>query len=258
MKIAIFAIHGIGNNGPDFANEFVTLLESQTKDLTNVELKVFPCSWKDLVRTTEDQLDSKIVNLGWKTLRMFMIEFVGDAVAYQLSDTTNDVYSAIHQRVDSVLSEASDWLGDDGVLLWIGHSLGTIITNNFIWDVQNKDSDGNKYYTASLKSQKALQSLKTLFTIGSPILVWSLANTGGGEPINVSKWLNIYSDYDVIGYPIKKINQAYAKDDRIIDIELNVGGLISKYFPTSHMYYFTNEKFVNIIVNECNRMQNKL
>ena len=250
MKIAIFAIHGIGNNGPDFANEFVTLLESQTKDLTNVELKVFPCSWKDLVRTTEDQLDSKIANLGWKTLRMFMIEFVGDAVAYQLSDTTNDVYSAIHQRVDSVLSEASDWLGDGGVLLWIGHSLGTIITNNFIWDAQNKDSDGNKYYTASLKSQKALQSLKTLFTIGSPILVWSLQNVDGGSPINVNKWVNAYSAYDVIGYPLKDINNAYAQDPKITDIELNVGGLVGKYLPTSHMDYFTDPKFVKLIVDE--------
>jgi len=249
-KTAILVIHGIGDNEPNFADDFKNLIAQNTLNIDNVEVKVFPCYWKDLIRNTEDSLDKQVTNLKYKILRKFMIEFVGDATAYQLSDDNNDFYRAVHGRVNETLEEINEWLEDDGNLIWVGHSLGTVITSNFIWDAQVPSSDGNKYFQASDNAKLALNKLDSLFTLGSPLLVWSLQDNKDFKPVTVNRWLNIYSKYDVIGYPIKDINDNYRNDKNITDYELSVGGIISKYSPLCHVDYLCDSTFIDIIIGE--------
>ncbi|MGL1395333.1 hypothetical protein ACSTI7_23310, partial [Vibrio parahaemolyticus] len=67
-------------------------------------------------------------------------------------------------------------------------------------------------------------------------------------PIKVPKWINIYSPNDVIGYPLKGINNSYAAAP-IQDMEMNVGGWLARWNPMSHIAYFDDRKVLDLIAN---------
>jgi hypothetical protein len=182
-----------------------------------------------------------------------MLEFVGDATAYQLSGNKLDFYANVHARLDSVLSDISDWLANEGKLIWVAHSLGTIISDNFIWDAQNIDSEGNLHHQASVKALDALSKLDTLYTMGSPLLIWSLQRDGGGDPVKIKNWVNIYSPCDIIGYPLKDINDNYKNNTSIVDVPLSVGNLLAHFTPMSHMAYLTDDRVIQIIADEISK-----
>ena len=57
-----------------------------------------------------------------------------------------------------------------------------------------------------------------------------------------AKWLNYFDPDDVLGYPLKPINDAF---DRVVtaDIEINVGGFAVSWNPASHTAYWTDNDF---------------
>ena len=59
---------------------------------------------------------------------------------------------------------------------------------------------------------------------------------------NKAKWLNYYDPDDILGYPLKSINEPY--DNTVSeDIPINVGGLFSSWNPLSHIEYWTDDDF---------------
>ena len=48
----------------------------------------------------------------------------------------HDYYDQIHQTLANVLGELAASTGADAPLTIITHSLGTVISSNFIWDTQ--------------------------------------------------------------------------------------------------------------------------
>ncbi len=63
-----------------------------------------------------------------------------------------------------------------------------------------------------------------------------------GDVRTKAKWLNYYDPDDVLGYPLKAINDAY---DDVVDEDksINVGGLFSSWNPLSHNKYWTDNDF---------------
>ena len=89
-------------------------------------------------------------------------------------------------------------------------------------------------------------------TLGSPIAIWSLRQVDFGTPIRVpatklgkhhsglsGEWINFYDLDDVIGYPIRPLNDAY-KQSVTKDVPINAGGLLSSWNPLSHNSYWTD------------------
>ena len=132
----------------------------------------------------------------------------------------------------------------------VSHSLGTVIIFDYIYNIQNNNSNGNKIFKATSQSINAIDKLEVLFTLGSPLYVYSLQKYLGGSPIKIKKWINIYSICDVIAYPVKTINQLYNNCDYIIDIPVVIGNLFTFWNPISHVNYFDSNKILSIIKNE--------
>ncbi len=64
---------------------------------------------------------------------------------------------------------------------------------------------------------------------------------------NKARWLNFYDPDDVLGYPLKAINQKY---NQVVnnDVAINVGGILSSWNPMSHQKYWTDNDFTKPVV----------
>lgn len=240
-KIAIISIHGVGQQKPCFSSNFNnTILKSIQ---TNKEIKCFEFEWQHLVEPKEEELANNLSKLYWKLTRSFALTFIGDAVAYAKDSV---FYKSCHKELDIKLKEISDWVGDGRIII-VAHSLGTIITYNFIYNLQNYEALGNKIFRA--KNLSYLDKIDSVIFLGSPLYIYSLQRDSGGKPINLKNWINIYSPFDVIGYPIKKINDQF-KNCNVKDISVLCGGLLTFWNPMSHIMYFSSKKVIKILC-EC-------
>ncbi|WP_369674623.1 hypothetical protein, partial [Enterococcus faecium] len=85
MKVAVLIVHGIGEQGKDYADKFCQKIDdtlyyelSSTK-----EVQYFPFEWQHLIEPQEE-LDAKnLPKLGWQKTCNFAMTYIGDVVAYQ-------------------------------------------------------------------------------------------------------------------------------------------------------------------------------
>lgn len=240
MKIAILSIHGIGQQNPGFANKFHKKL---INNLKGYDVKCFEFEWQHLIEPKENLLVNGLFGLSWKLTRSFALNYVGDVIAYAKDSI---FYKSCHKELDEKLSEISEW-AEDGKIFIVAHSLGTIISYNYIYNLQNIEALGNKIFKA--QSVSWLDKLDTVFFLGSPLYIYSLQKDAGGKPIKVKNWINIYSPFDIISYPIKCINKDF-KDSNIEDISIASGGLLYGWNPISHVTYFDSNKVCSVIIKK--------
>lgn len=248
-QIAIAIIHGIGRQDKSYADTFISKIKQEYTKLNGSSNLVFKSiCWQEEIEPIEQHLYSKI-KLNWKMLRSFFIGYGGDALCYQpLSNSGAGFYEIVHKSIDKGLAELSQQVNSDAPLCIISHSLGTVVSSNFIWDTLH----GSRYFEPSEASKSMINKLKILYTMASPLSVWSMRYPNGGEPINLapdSKWYNLYSTNDIISSELKLINQQYNCMPNLEDIHIKVGGLITSWNPLSHNSYWDDKRVISHISN---------
>lgn len=274
QRIAVAIVHGIGNQKPTFADETASLLRKefvkQVHQLgVQVESEVLaiePVYWAPIVQKLEDSLWNQlgVEELRWDLLRKFIISYLGDAIAYQITPTSStengedkNVYAEIHDQFRRSLSDLALQTNGSSPLCVIAHSLGTIITSNFFYDLQQGIARGSSWREKTPLENG--ETLTHLFTIGSPIPLWSLKYKDFGIPVQIpspklpthypnleGEWLNFYDKDDLLGYPLKPLNDRYRLTVKE-DIEVNSGGYLVRMTPLSHMYYWNNHQIITTI-----------
>ena len=257
-KLAIAVTHGIGSQQEDFAEELIDELNGCVGDLGKDvdEIAWRSIYWADILapRQAAYLLEANSSNdLDYVGLRRFVISALGDAAAYrQVDSPQNTTYERIHQRVRDGIKALGDALDeDDAPLIVMAHSLGGHIMSNYIWDMQNPGDAP----MPDLSAFESLHSLAGMVTFGCniPLFVFAYDDVvpitfpavqlpDPGEVRDKARWLNYFDPDDILGYPLKSINQAYA-DTVDADIDINVGGLFSSWNPISHTKYWTDDDF---------------
>lgn len=79
-------------------------------------------------------------NLHFNDLRRFVINYLGDAIAYQPVETAKHNYERVHNKVKESLNELSNKAGETAPLCIISHSLGSVIASNYFYDLQFKQN----------------------------------------------------------------------------------------------------------------------
>lgn len=281
QKIAVAIIHGVGKQDPDFAGEMMGKLArgfagelgvSETEAAERLVMK--PVYWAPVLQKLEDALLGRVRRggeLDWMLGRQLLIDYGADAVAYQPTPWDRSVYDDIHAVLAGVLKELAQEEGERAPLCVIAHSFGTIIAGNFFYDLQAEFAFARKVLKPELKAAvektplERGETLTLLYTLGSPIAVWSLRYKNFGIPISVpsfelsshyppefhpnlsGEWLNFYDKDDTIGYPLKTLNDAYATTVTA-DREINSGGLFEGWNPASHLSYWADSDVINPIV----------
>ncbi|MFQ5846579.1 MAG: chemotaxis protein [Candidatus Methylomirabilales bacterium] len=256
MKLAVAVIHGMGSQKASFAEPLIEELEDRFADAGEDpgELVFEPIYWAPVLLQKENTLWGRVTkfhDLDYTKLRRFVVNALGDAIAYQPSKKgakkTQNVYDDIHAVVRGALRRLAQRAGEKTPLVILAHSLGSIIISNYLWDL---------WKTAHpVTPLEGGETLAGLVTFGSPIALWSLRYDNFGTPIPFPhpklktryprvkpQWLNFFDEDDILAYPLKNLNPAY----RTIvtkDIPISVGGFFTGWNPLAHTHYWTDNDF---------------
>jgi hypothetical protein len=266
-RIAVAIVHGMGKQEPHFWTPMAKDITSEfaaaakvTKKVAEAALVFQPVYWAPVLQTQETLLWQKLLSggeLDFLSLRRFMVEFAADAIAYQPLPGEMNVYTAIHEVFADSLANLVERSGPDLPLAVVAHSLGTVVTSNYVYDLHKSFPLGGPKRTDLIPAPVLAKigdtplerghTLAWLFTMGSPIALWSLRYPNFGVPIAVPApafraahpnvrcgWVNIFDEDDVIGYPLRPLY-----GDKILqDKQVNSGGLLSSWNPLSHDGYW--------------------
>ncbi len=270
-KLAIIVTHGMGSQGPAFADDIIEELEERLEDINldpgDVAWK--PIWWAPVLSKAQSDLWRRLRrgnNLDYKKLRKFIVHALGDAVAYRRDSNAPvgaiKTYDEIHSLIEKDVRElrkttrkGKPTSAKEVPLLIIAHSLGGHIMSNHIWDLQKNSvtSKGNDF--------EDFKTLSGLITFGCNIPLFTLSHTDVQPidfPLNVekyfpsstnlnsikaaTKWRNYYDPDDVLGWPLKPLSQAYGKAVHE-DVDINVGNIFKSWNPISHSQYWTDNDF---------------
>jgi hypothetical protein len=197
----------------------------------------------------------------------------------------NSIYYQVHDEISLTLARFDKRLHSNTPLVLIGHSLGSHIISTYAWDVnklkqrsdddiQREPEDVRDLYE-ELKNATPFYRLDTLaglvtfgsniplftFTFG-PSRVYPLTTAphttekGALKPAfpgvalpavlkDGAQWLNFYSRRDVLGYPLKALNEHFNTEPRIHDICVRSESIASRLLPywsnySAHVGYWKN------------------
>ncbi|EIT87140.1 hypothetical protein A374_02764 [Fictibacillus macauensis ZFHKF-1] len=273
IKLAILILHGIGNQDETYADDFITSLTRSFHEQLDEShphtplLECMPVFWGDVLQSREEDLWQSLApapKLHYRSLREFVIRFLGDAIAYQPASHphSNPNYERIHEVVARGLQHLRDKAGDSAPLTVISHSLGTIIASNYFYDLQYLRQQLPPPLSA-IRSNTPLENGETLvnfYTMGSPLSLWTLRYEELDRPISVpspalanhyphiqsGSWLNYYDQDDVIAFPLQSLNDVYKKMVKK-DVQINCGNLLTSWSPLAHLNYFKEQKLIDDI-----------
>lgn len=268
-KIAVAVIHGIGKQTADFAEKMTAELNQHFGPDMTSDVVIRTVFWAPVLQEAENELVRRVEQGGalhYPDVRRFLIDFLGDALAYQPAGDDRRAYDGIHSVFAATLAALAQEAGPDAPLCIIAHSLGTIIASNYIYDLQ---VDPFKHLISdevqALIHDNPLEQGRTLallYTLGSPIALWSLRYREFGRPVAVpsphlsqyhaeieGEWVNYYDQDDVVGFPLKTLNAQYEK---VItrDAAVNVGNLLQNWNPLSHLGYWTDRDVIEPIARK--------
>lgn len=245
---ALAVIHGIGDQGPGFANQFLEDVAARA----DPDLVTQPICWQSVVAHRQQRLINRNPELKWVRLRRLLSTYAGDAIAYQLTGDSSDSYGKIHQTIDYGLQDLLT-ISNDKPLVVVAHSLGSIILNNFLWDCATPGAKGNQSYnTQNEATQKVFHKIKAVISIGSPLALWTLRYRSFVQPPKLSSgcmWINVYSRYDPLAYPIKTINASFTANTQLIDHQIDCGNLFLHWTPLSHNLYWSDKQVIQLVAD---------
>lgn len=288
-KVAVAIVHGVGMPTPDYADGFVRKVRARLqKDAKAAgapvpEAEFEPIFWSDLVQARQDELWRRVSakgKLDYKRTRQFILNYAADTIVYQRTPSHREAYEAIHAAMAAGLKRLAERAGPDAPLCVVGHSLGSVIASDYLFNLQAEFREPKTDFLSE-RVAKVLgpnpsplergETLALLYTLGSPIAIWSLRHHHAdpardyGAPIEVPSphlsryhpafaapgpgagWLNLYDPGDVIAYPLQGLNDAYAK--AVKDLRVEVGGPVLGMTPATHVLYWTAPPVVEAVAH---------
>ena len=258
-KIAVLIIHGMGNQGADFAEPTITKLKTWVRRKGGDENKIVFQSvhWAGITQPRQNKFMGNIIkahknNICWRRSRRFVVSALGDATAYQQIGTgVSSTYTKINNRVkDEIYDLFYRQLKQKACpLVVMAHSLGGHIISSYIWDIQH-----GKISPQNQNDFENMRYLAGMLTFGCNIPLFTFAhNPKDLKPIKfpgenltdgeteVAKWINFYCPADILGYPLKPI---YPNLHHLEDKAIDVGRWWQWWNPLSHRGYWTDNNML--------------
>jgi hypothetical protein len=269
-RLAIFIVHGIGDQKTGFSRDMQDNLKSNFKKALQHmgqgglegqdDALIFREGlWADITQKGQDTLKDRMFNdsdtsVDWIKARKFFVDYLGDAISY-FKGKVSDIYSqynAIQDRIeDQVQNLSSDTNPDQNTLFTVvSHSLGTVVLSDYLYDKRE-----------ILESKHQL-TFSNFFTLGSPIALYANRFYNHQSPSNPFSnfkpqkvkdpngvWINLFDEDDIVGYPIRPVN-TWCKNAVAADLNVSVGSLLTGWNPASHTGYWEDEMVGKVIAEK--------
>src|SRR4051794_14414339 len=173
-------------------------------------------------------------NAHFPTLRWLIVHYLGDAVAYHSGTDGTGHYEQVQTVLARSLHELALKAGEDAPLAVLGHSLGSVVSSDFLYDLQGV-AHGTPLYPGARAAldDTPIERGETFgwyYTLGSPLALWAQRHPDFGVPLTVphpefaehhpdqrGEWVNVYDPDDVIASPLRPLSGAWAgavREDR--------------------------------------------
>ncbi len=254
-KIAVIAIHGMGDTDPNYAEPLRQNLVSMLEPAEWDEIHFDKIWYQDLLQPNQEALFERSKSqLDGKFLRKFLLYGISDAAGLEYSRTTpGSVYELSQRRIFEVMSAAFDALDQPlAPVVIAAQSLGGQVISNYIWDALKPavtwgfwreppdfSEDENRFHRFG--------SFRTLFTTGCniPIFVGGLPQQ---EIVPITppnpnfEWKNYFDEDDILGWPLQPLSDPYS--DLVEDVPINAGRFWESWNPLSHTRYWEDKDFL--------------
>ena len=257
-KLGILAIHGMGDRKPKFADKIEEKLKKKIGDNFLEKVHFEKIYYQEFLQKNQDDLfkQMKKEEIDGIWLRKFFLYSFSDALAVerkpeQKGSPYEQVQQIIYDALDRCLAKLEN---TETPVFIIAHSLGCQVISNYIWDAQAKSPNQGIWKNKAKNKQSdfyRLKTLRNLFTTGCNIPLFIAGyDRKTIVPIETKKdgynidWYNYYDRDDVLGWPLQPINPNY-KNAVKKDIEINVGGLLTKWNFFSHTQYWKDSDFID-------------
>ncbi len=294
QPVAVVFVHGINTSRFDYHEPMEVAIKASLPQRIRDHVAFRSVYWAGRVRKRQQQYLDEVARrrlFKHNGHRLMVVQGLGDAAAYQKTKSfKNSAYYEIQADVRSVLEDLDNEGHPDRPLIFIGHSLGCHIISSFAWDINSikhlsaarlaSDDEEVGKFAAYLRGGSPFRRLDTLaglimmgsnmplftFTFG-PDRVFPISRSrddteqpafpGQGldaKTLSRARWLNYYSRNDLLGFPLKPLNEYYAAEERLSDIEVASEGwprrLAGYVLPaplfaeSAHTGYWKNRKVV--------------
>jgi alpha-beta hydrolase superfamily lysophospholipase len=204
------------------------------------------------------------------TLRWLIVHYLGDAITYQAGAVDRELYDDVHRVLAAALHDLAVDAGPAAPLCVVAHSLGSVVTSNFFYDLQvagglhESRSAGLAPRVAAELDDTPLErgeTLAWLHTLGSPLALWAQRHPDFGVPITVphpaladlhpragGEWINSWDPDDVIASPLRRLNDRYAAavaEDRPVAVAPWWLG----WTPLAHPFYWNDRRVMTPIAS---------
>lgn len=279
---AVLLVHGIGDQRSDWAEPILDRFSARLRHVAasvnlpasavapDAAVAVHPAWWAEVLQSRQRVLAGILRGapeiakprslwpgdwwagvVAWlrQKERRFIAEFIGDVIGYRDPGAAAEIQSALLKDLDRLAEKTRRTGTTPGErvsggkipLTILAHSLGSVIVSDFIWDQTRARQ------AADLSGFHPRFELRNLFTIGSPLALFSLSYGGPeafNQPIAVEhpdgRWVNIFDKDDPVAMSLKPLNAAY---DRVVwaDASVDAGPYL-----LSHAGYFTHDAALDI------------
>lgn len=250
--VSVLVIHGINTKAPGYSDRLRKGIRRRLGKSLAEKLDWREVFWAGATRGNQraySEAASASHHLKFKSIRNWVTTGLGDAAAYQVAQSKyQNAYQNIQSSVQAKLCELSPVDGEERPLLIIAHSLGGHIASTFIHDKLKGAGPGP--FPDAKTAFESLQTLSGIVTFGSNIPLFTFAfKAPDVRPVvlpsyamdvaNVeAEWRNFYSPTDVLGFPLRPLNDAYW-ETVWKDVAIQTGPLLGRT-PLSHNHYWTN------------------
>lgn len=198
-KIAIITLHGQGTY-KETAHEKMIGNILDRLDVNKSQIEVFSVMYYSQIQKNQDAFMlrmGKISSFMLSRMREKLISSFGDPATIYYN---KPAYQETMLKVKEQFIKANNFIGSDGHIIILAHSLGGPIISNFLWDAEKA---GVKY-----------SRIKLLVTTGCPIPFF----VSGIKIDNIMtikkpsfnfKWFNFWNKKDILSFPLRRVNMAY-------------------------------------------------
>jgi hypothetical protein len=293
QPVAIVFVHGIHTFAPGYHAAMQSAIEARLPKRVRDMVTFRSVFWAERVRQRQKEYLDAVEKQGLFPVtpyRSLVVQGLGDAAAYQKTKSfRNSCYYEIQSDIRAVLETLDGDNLPNRPLIFIGHSLGCHIISSFIWDVNTiknwdearlaKEGEDIREFSDYLKNGSPFRRLDTLaglvmmgsnmplftFTFGPGRIMPITSSRDPNDPpafpgkhldLDVrarTRWLNYYSRNDLLGYPLKPLNEAYANEPLLDDIEVASEGLFLRMIGylsqplvsyNAHTGYWNNRRVI--------------
>jgi len=207
-----------------------------------------------LVAAMLRRTDPVLPSVHYPTARWVMAHFLGDAIAYQITPSSREIYDEVHRAYADALRALARRAGGEAPLCVVAHSFGTIVSSDFFYDRETEGQTKKPLAPFVKRAETPLErgeTLTWLYTMGSPMALWSLRYPAAtlGAPIAVpapameaqelhGEWVNVIDDDDLFAWPLRQLGPEYAS--ALTDRRVSVKAPPVRWTPLVHPFYWAD------------------